>query len=117
MLLNYIKLAFRLLTRNPFFAGINVVGLAVGFTSFYVLWQYSTSELKSDQYHTDADISFNGVVGDFSNVKSKPLLITLGFIAFSILIMAWVNYVNLSVARVTRRFKDGAMESSENKSC
>ena len=55
MLLNYIKLAFRLLTRNPFFAGINVVGLAVGFTSFYVLWQYSTSELKSDQYHTDAE--------------------------------------------------------------
>ena len=55
MLLNYLKLAFRLLTRNPFFASINVIGLAVGFTSFYVLWQYSTSELKSDQYHKDAD--------------------------------------------------------------
>ena len=52
------------------------------------------------------DISFNGLVGDSSNVKSKPFLITLGFIAFSILIMAWVNYVNLSVARVTRRFKE-----------
>jgi len=55
MLLNYLKLSFRLLTRNPFFAGINVIGLAVGFTSFYVLWQYSTSELKSDQYHRDAE--------------------------------------------------------------
>ena len=55
MLLNYLKLSFRLLARNPFFAGINVIGLAVGFTSFYVLWQYSTSELKSDQYHKDAD--------------------------------------------------------------
>ncbi len=55
MLFNYLKLSFRLLTRNPFFAGINVIGLAVGFTSFYVLWQYSTSELKSDQYHRDAE--------------------------------------------------------------
>ena len=55
MFLNYLRLSFRLLTRNPFFAGINVIGLAVGFTSFYVLWQYSTSELKSDQYHKDAD--------------------------------------------------------------
>ena len=55
MLLNYLKLSFRLLARNPFFAGINVIGLAVGFTSFYVLWQYSASELKSDQYHKDAD--------------------------------------------------------------
>ena len=54
MLLNYLKLAVLLLTRNPFFASINVIGLAVGFTSFYVLWQYSTSELKSDQYHKDA---------------------------------------------------------------
>src|SRR5688572_25191588 len=55
MLLNYLRLSFRLVTRNPFFASINVIGLAVGFTSFYVLWQYSTSELKSDQYHKDAD--------------------------------------------------------------
>jgi putative ABC transport system permease protein len=55
MLLNYFKLSFRQLTRNPFFASINVIGLAVGFTSFYVLWQYSTSELKSDQYHKDAE--------------------------------------------------------------
>jgi putative ABC transport system permease protein len=55
MLLNYLKLSFRLLTRSPFFTCINVVGLAVGFTSFYALWQYSTSELKSDQYHRGAE--------------------------------------------------------------
>ena len=55
MLLNYLKLSLRLLVRNPFFTTINIVGLAIGFASFYALWEYSTSELKSDQYHKNAD--------------------------------------------------------------
>ena len=55
MFLNYLKLAIRLLWRNPFYTLINVAGLAVGMVSFYILWEYSTSELKSDQYHKDAD--------------------------------------------------------------
>ena len=55
MLLSYLKLSLRLLARNPFFTFINVVGLAIGFASFYALWEYSTSELKADQYHKDAD--------------------------------------------------------------
>ena len=55
MLLSYLKLSLRLLARNPFFTGINVIGLAIGFASFYALWEYSTTELKADQYHKDAD--------------------------------------------------------------
>jgi putative ABC transport system permease protein len=55
MFLNYLKLSFRLLARNPFFTGINIVGLAIGFASFYTLWEYATTELKSDQYHKDYD--------------------------------------------------------------
>ncbi len=53
MLLNYLKLALRLLSRNPFFTGINVLGLSLGFASFFILWQYASSELKADQYHKD----------------------------------------------------------------
>jgi len=53
MLLNYLKLAFRLLFRNPFFTFINVFGLSVGFAAFYILWPYAQSELKSDQFHND----------------------------------------------------------------
>ncbi|HET6542383.1 MAG TPA: ABC transporter permease, partial [Chryseolinea sp.] len=53
MLLNYLKLAFRLLFRNPFFTFINVLGLSVGFAAFYILWPYAQSELKSDQFHND----------------------------------------------------------------
>lgn len=53
MLLNYLKLSLRLLARNPFFTGINILGLCVGFASFFILWQYSSSELKADQHHQD----------------------------------------------------------------
>lgn len=55
MLLLYFKLALRLLVRNPFFTAINVFGLAVGFASFFALWNYSIPELKSNQYHKDFD--------------------------------------------------------------
>lgn len=53
MLLNYLKLSLRLLARNPFFTGINVLGLSVGFAVFFILWQYSKNELASDQFHQD----------------------------------------------------------------
>ena len=55
MLLNYLKLAIRLLARSPFFTFVNVVGLAIGFSSFYILWEYALRDLKSDLYHKDAD--------------------------------------------------------------
>ena len=53
MLLNYVKLAFRLLLRNPFFSFINILGLSLGFAAFLVLWQYSSNELVSDQFHSE----------------------------------------------------------------
>jgi len=53
MLLNYLKLSLRLLARNPFFTFINVLGLAVGFSVFIFLWQYSQNELNSDRMWKD----------------------------------------------------------------
>lgn len=53
MLLNYLKLSFRLMARNPFYTFINVAGLAIGFASFIALWSYSVQELRSNQYHKD----------------------------------------------------------------
>ena len=55
MILNYLKLSLRLLARNPFFTFINVIGLAIGFASFYALWEHARAELKSDQYHKDSE--------------------------------------------------------------
>lgn len=53
MLLSYFRLAIRLLIRKPFFSFINVLGLSVGFSMFYVLWQHSAVELASDQFRKD----------------------------------------------------------------
>lgn len=55
MLLNYFKLTLRLLIRNPFTTFIHVAGLAAGFATFMILWPYAEYELRSDQYHKDAD--------------------------------------------------------------
>jgi len=54
MLLNYLKLGFRLLRRNPFFTFVNLLGLSTGFAIFFMLWQYTGSELKTDAFHQDA---------------------------------------------------------------
>src|SRR5688572_25165926 len=51
MLLNYIKLSFRLLLRNPFITAINILGLSIGLTAFFLLWPYAYSELTTDQFH------------------------------------------------------------------
>src|SRR5689334_25267282 len=53
MLLSYLKLTMRLMVRNPFFTFINIVGLSIGLSTFYILSQYTFQELESDQYHKD----------------------------------------------------------------
>ncbi|HZY79375.1 MAG TPA: ABC transporter permease [Cyclobacteriaceae bacterium] len=53
MLLNYLKLSFRLLLRNPFLTLINITGLSIGFAAFYILWPYAQSELRADQFYKD----------------------------------------------------------------
>lgn len=72
MLLNYLKLSFRLMARNPFFTLINVTGLSIGFAVFYVLWQYSAAELKSDQQSKDwervARLGGNWIFSDFGQI-------------------------------------------------
>ena len=53
MFISYLKLSFRLLLRNPFFSIFNILGLAVGFAAFFLLWQYGQRELKSDRQWRD----------------------------------------------------------------
>lgn len=55
MVLSYLKLSLRQMVRNPFFTLINVAGLSIGFAAFFVLWQYSESELNSDRQWKDWD--------------------------------------------------------------
>lgn len=55
MLFNYFKLATRTLMRNPLFTIINLLGLSIGFVSFFALWEYGTAQLNADNNHKDKD--------------------------------------------------------------
>ncbi len=79
MIFNYLKLAFRLLIRNPFFTFINVLGLSVGFAVFIILWQYAQNELKSDQFQKDYERIFRLVTRLEHTVQNEQIVAELGF--------------------------------------
>jgi putative ABC transport system permease protein len=55
MIFNFIKLAFRNLRRQPFFAGVNIVGLGVGLAACWLLGVYVMHERDYDRFLPDAD--------------------------------------------------------------
>ncbi len=55
MLKNYIKTAFRSLTKNKEFTAINVLGLALGLATCLLIVLYVVDELSYDRYNTKAD--------------------------------------------------------------
>lgn len=78
MLLNYFKLATRILIRNPFFSLINILGLSLGFSAFMVLWHHTSNELRSDRFHSDFEHKARLVFDwrtpdDFGNVKESHI--------------------------------------------
>ncbi|MEO1451651.1 MAG: ABC transporter permease, partial [Bacteroidota bacterium] len=80
MLLNYFKVAFRNLTKQGFYALINIVGLAVGVACCAMIVLYVQDELSYDQHHeragdiyrVSADIAF-GQMDDKIAVVSAPM--------------------------------------------
>lgn len=76
---NYLKIALRLLIRNPFFAGINILGLSVGFAVFIILWQYSVSELRSDTFHKDHERTYRLTTDCEQHVATEVHKFAMGF--------------------------------------
>ena len=72
MLVNYIKLSIRLMARKPLFTFIKVSGLAIGLAMFLILWQYTQSELRSDEQWKDAERIYRfGVIGRWTDDKTN----------------------------------------------
>ena len=79
MLLNYFKLAVRLLIRNPFFTLLNITCLSVGFAAFFILWHHSQNELHSDQFHKDSErIVRTGVTMNSTDDRGNFYIKTFG---------------------------------------
>lgn len=55
MIRNYLKVAFRNLTKHKGYSLINVMGLAIGIACFILILLYVQDELSYDQYHSQAD--------------------------------------------------------------
>jgi len=68
MLRNYLKTAYRSLTKNRFYSLINIAGLAVGITSCLLIVLFVMDELSYDKFHEkseriyrmEGDIMFGG---------------------------------------------------------
>jgi len=58
MLKNYLKIAFRNLTKNKAFSFINVLGLTLGFSCFILISLFVIDELSFDRFHTDFDDTY-----------------------------------------------------------
>jgi putative ABC transport system permease protein len=63
MIKNYCRVALRNLLRNRVFSFINIMGLAVGMTAGFLIFQYVRFEKSYDSFHTKADRIYR-VVGD-----------------------------------------------------
>jgi putative ABC transport system permease protein len=68
MIRNYLKTAYRSLTRNKTFTLINMLGLSLGIAFSAMLLIYVTDELSYDSFHTASDRIFRVVTID----KSTP---------------------------------------------
>ena len=55
MFRNYLKIAFRNLWKHKVFSFINIMGLTVGLTAFFLIFLYVQFELSYDSFNTKAD--------------------------------------------------------------
>ena len=55
MIKNYLLVAVRNLMRNRGFSVINILGLAVGLTAFFLIFLWVSFETSYDSFHSKAD--------------------------------------------------------------
>ena len=55
MVITYFKTAIRNLVRNKAYAAINIAGIAIGLTAFWMIALYVADEFSYDRFHTNAD--------------------------------------------------------------
>src|SRR5882672_2049185 len=55
MFKNYIKLAFSSLWRHKVFSFLNIAGLAIGMSAFFLIYQYIRFEYSYDNFHAKGD--------------------------------------------------------------
>jgi predicted permease len=55
MLHNYLKIGFRIIRKQKYFASINILGLAIGLTAGILIMMWVQDELSYDRFHTRSE--------------------------------------------------------------
>lgn len=77
MLKNYIKIAFRNITRHKIYSFINIVGLAVGMAACILIFLWVQDELSYDRFHENADNIYRVVENQYySGQEPFPVAVT-----------------------------------------
>lgn len=77
MFINYIKIAWRNLIKQPFYSIINIAGLGLGLIAVFFIFLYVKDELSYDQYQEHIGqlyrLNFYGKLGDqAANTSASP---------------------------------------------
>jgi putative ABC transport system permease protein len=78
MLKNYFKIAFRNLWRHRAFSGINLLGLAVGMSSFLLIFSYVSFERSYDAFNKKADRIYRITCDTKTQTEVLPTGLTAG---------------------------------------
>jgi putative ABC transport system permease protein len=80
MIRNYLKIAFRNLTKYKFISFINLFGLTVGLTCCLLIFTFILHELSYDKYQPNADRVYR-VTRSFNNAETGALSLNLSTVA------------------------------------
>ena len=78
MFKNYIKIAFRNLWRHRVFSVINLLGLAVGMSSFLLIFSYVSFERSYDRFNLKADRIYRVICDTKTETEILPTGMTSG---------------------------------------
>jgi len=103
MLKNNLRLTWRTLKRQPVFSTINILGLALGIASALCLFEFVGYEWSFDRQVAELDHKYRVYNDRFQHeigqTNHGQMVNTLLGIGIFILLIAWINYVNLTTAR------------------
>jgi putative ABC transport system permease protein len=69
MIKNYFKIAWRNITRQKGYSGINIIGLAIGIAACLLILQYVSFELSYENFHANKDRIYRLQLDRFDNGK------------------------------------------------
>ncbi len=81
MLLNYFKVALRVMLRNKSYSFINLFSLALGITAFAFLFLWTQHEFSYDQFHADKDRLYKVFNRTYANGKINSWDVTARVLA------------------------------------